>query len=80
MNIEEADMLESIRTCGEHIFHFHVADSNRMYPGAGHLDFKAILSALEGTGYKGWISRGSSYPNRMRKPLQNAVMIILNKS
>ena len=40
MNIEEADMLESIRTCGEHIFHFHVADSNRLYPGAGHLDFQ----------------------------------------
>jgi sugar phosphate isomerase/epimerase len=56
MNIEEADMLESIKTCGEHIFHFHVADSNRKYPGGGHLDFKAILSALESIGYGGWIS------------------------
>jgi 5-keto-L-gluconate epimerase len=33
-----------------------VADSNRMYPGAGHLDFRSILSALEGTGYTGWVS------------------------
>jgi sugar phosphate isomerase/epimerase len=56
MNIEEADILESIRACRERIFHFHVADSNRMYPGGGHLDFKAILSALEGTGYQGYIS------------------------
>jgi len=56
MNIEEADMLESIKACGEHIFHFHVADSNRKYPGGGELDFKAILLALEETGYKGWVS------------------------
>jgi sugar phosphate isomerase/epimerase len=56
MNIEEADMLESIRTCGERIFHFHVADSNRLYPGGGHLDFKEILESLDGTGYKGYVS------------------------
>jgi 5-keto-L-gluconate epimerase len=56
MNIEEADMLESIKACGEHIFHFHVADSNRKYPGAGHLGFNSILSKLEAIGYKGWIS------------------------
>jgi sugar phosphate isomerase/epimerase len=56
MNIEEADMLASIKTCGSRIFHFHVADSNRKYPGGGELDFKATLSALEETGYKGWVS------------------------
>jgi sugar phosphate isomerase/epimerase len=37
-------------------FHFHVADSNRWYPGAGHLDFKAILDTLEATGYRGFVS------------------------
>jgi sugar phosphate isomerase/epimerase len=56
MNIEEPDMLLSIRDCGEHIFHFHVADSNRWYPGAGHLDFTAIHETLNASGYKGWIS------------------------
>jgi sugar phosphate isomerase/epimerase len=56
MNIEEADIEASIRLCGERIFHFHVADSNRWYPGAGHLDFKSILGALYATGYSGWIS------------------------
>ena len=56
MNIEETDITKSIQACGSHIFHFHVADSNRMYPGAGNLDFKAILSALEATGYQGWVS------------------------
>jgi sugar phosphate isomerase/epimerase len=56
MNIEEADIHASIHRCDEHIFHFHVADSNRLYPGAGHLDFKSILHSLFATGYSGWIS------------------------
>jgi sugar phosphate isomerase/epimerase len=56
MNIEEAVMEESIRKCSEHIFHFHVADSNRKYPHAGHLDFGSILNALYSTGYQGWVS------------------------
>jgi sugar phosphate isomerase/epimerase len=56
MNIEEANILHSIRKCGAHILHFHVADSNRWYPGAGHLDFKSILNTLADTGYPGWVS------------------------
>jgi sugar phosphate isomerase/epimerase len=56
MNIEEADIETSIQTCGDHIFHFHVADSNRWHPGAGHLDFKSILKTLEDSGYRGWVS------------------------
>jgi len=56
MNIEEPVIEDSIRACGEHIFHFHVADSNRWYPGAGHLDFASILDALFETGYQGFVS------------------------
>ena len=56
MNIEEPVIEESIRACGDRIFHFHVADSNRWYPGAGHLDFKSILGALYATGYRGYVS------------------------
>ena len=56
MNIEEPIIEDSIRHCGKHIFHFHVADSNRWHPGAGHLDFKSILSTLAATGYAGWVS------------------------
>ena len=56
MNIEEAVIEDSIQACGDRIFHFHIADSNRWYPGAGHLDFGAILSSLLGTGYQGYVS------------------------
>jgi len=56
MNIEEPSIEGSIQACGQHILHFHVADSNRWAPGAGHLDFGSILAALRATGYDGWIS------------------------
>jgi sugar phosphate isomerase/epimerase len=56
MNIEEANIENSIIRAGKQIFHFHVADSNRWHPGAGHLDFGSILGALQSTGYTGWIS------------------------
>jgi sugar phosphate isomerase/epimerase len=56
MNIEEASIEESIRVGGDRIFHFHVADSNRWYPGAGHLDFSSILEVLDTTGYRGFVS------------------------
>jgi sugar phosphate isomerase/epimerase len=56
MNIEEPSIEASIRDCGERIFHFHVADSNRWHPGAGHLDFRSILAALRATGYDGYVS------------------------
>jgi sugar phosphate isomerase/epimerase len=56
MNIEEPGIEASIRTCGDRIFHVHVADSNRWHPGAGHLDFRSILGTLRSVGYAGWIS------------------------
>jgi sugar phosphate isomerase/epimerase len=56
MNIEERVIEDSIRACGDRIFHFHVADSNRWYPGGGHLDFESILQTLDRTGYRGFVS------------------------
>lgn len=56
MNIEEAVIEHSIRAAGDRTFHFHVADSNRWHPGAGHLDFASMLTALYDTGYAGYVS------------------------
>jgi len=56
MNIEEPKIEKSIEICGDRLFHFHVADSNRWYPGAGHLDFESILNKLSTTRYTGFIS------------------------
>ena len=56
MNLEEPGIEDSIRACGDRVFHFHVADSNRWYPGAGHLDFASILGTLAESGYEGFVS------------------------
>jgi sugar phosphate isomerase/epimerase len=56
MNMEETNVEASILKAGKHIYHFHLADSNRWYPGAGNIDFKSVLGALQKTGYAGYIS------------------------
>jgi len=56
MNIEERHMAGAIRAAGEHVFHFHVADSNRWYPGDGHIDFRHLLAVLDEIGYTGYVS------------------------
>jgi len=56
MNIEEVSITESIRAAKDSLFHFHVADSNRWYPGAGHVDFRAVLETLKEIGYSGFVS------------------------
>ncbi len=56
MNIEEPDMVRSIKQAGSKIGHVHVADSNRWAPGFGHIDFVAIKKALDEVGYNGYIS------------------------
>jgi sugar phosphate isomerase/epimerase len=55
MNIEEADIAESIRAAGPHIVHVHVADSQRLQPGKGHLDFRPGFAALKEAGYEGYL-------------------------
>jgi len=56
MNIEEADIGDVIRKYGRYIGHVHFADSNRRYPGAGHIDFGMVINALKDIGYGGYIA------------------------
>jgi sugar phosphate isomerase/epimerase len=53
MNIEEADIPASIRANAPHVVYVHVADSNRLQPGRGHLDFRPGFRALKEIGYDG---------------------------
>ncbi len=53
MNMEDDDLLGSIRKAGSRLVDFHVADSNRMAAGMGALDWKAIVETLRGVGYDG---------------------------
>ncbi len=56
MNIEEPSITASIRAAKERLFHVHIADSNRWYPGAGHIDFRRIVDTLDQVGYRGFLS------------------------
>ncbi|MGC4996748.1 sugar phosphate isomerase/epimerase family protein [Streptomyces sp. DT195] len=53
MNIEESDPSAAILAHAEYIGHAQVSDSNRLQPGAGHLDWPAWLGALHTIGYDG---------------------------
>jgi D-psicose/D-tagatose/L-ribulose 3-epimerase len=53
MNIEEDDVVDSVRAHAAQIAHVHLADSNRREPGRGHTDFAGVLAALDETGYVG---------------------------
>ena len=56
LNIEEADMLASIRNAGAQLIDFHIADNNRMPPGQGAIDFKAVIGTLRSIGYNGAVT------------------------
>jgi sugar phosphate isomerase/epimerase len=51
MNIEEADPLKALEAAAPWIRHVQLSDSNRLEPGAGHVDWSAVLDALWAIGY-----------------------------
>src|SRR3954467_12314625 len=53
MNIEEKDQGKSIRKVGKLLGHFHACGTDRGTPGNDHIDWKPIVAALKGIGYKG---------------------------
>jgi sugar phosphate isomerase/epimerase len=56
MNIEDVSIEEGLRLAGNRLWHVHVADSNRRYPGCGHLNFDSIFATLKDMGYHGYLS------------------------
>ena len=56
MNIEEDDLAAAILAAGPRIAHVHVDDTNRLQPGAGHMDFASVFDALRAVGYDDWLT------------------------
>jgi sugar phosphate isomerase/epimerase len=56
MNIEERNISEALEKNIRHIKYVHFADSNRLAPGEGHVDFAPILETLRKVGYDDYIS------------------------
>lgn len=53
MNIEERSITEAIRRAAGRIAHVQVSANDRGAPGADHLDWPGITSALDAAGYRG---------------------------
>jgi sugar phosphate isomerase/epimerase len=56
MNIEEDEPAAALRAALPYIGHMQVSDSNRLQPGAGHLDWPAVLGVLADDGYDGYLA------------------------
>lgn len=65
-NIEEDSLTDVVPTTIAQINHVHISENNRGVPGAGHIDFPAVFSALKRAGYDGWMTIeafGSALPD-----------------
>lgn len=48
MNIEEVSIADSVANAGAYVGALHCADSNRLAPGMGHIDFHPVIKAAKG--------------------------------
>jgi D-psicose/D-tagatose/L-ribulose 3-epimerase len=63
LNIEESDPAAAIRAAGSRIAHVQVCANDRGAPGADHLDWPALLTALADAGYRGSLCIESFTPD-----------------
>ena len=56
MNIEDVGIGRTLARFGAYIKYVHFADSNRLAPGQGHIDFDEVMDGLYAASYNGWIS------------------------
>ena len=75
LNIEEANLVEAIRSTRERLVDFHVADNNRMACGMGALDWPLIVNTLKEIGYDGALTVEFVAPldRTPANPYENAV-------
>ncbi len=56
MNIEDDNIKDSLIRNGKWVRYIHFADSNRLAPGLGHIDFQEIFDGLKQIDFNGWAS------------------------
>lgn len=76
MNIEEASIPDAIRRGGKWIKHIHLADSNRLLPGWGHIDFRSGFIALKEIGYTNFMALECSVPGDPNETLPRAAQYL----
>lgn len=56
MNIEEADPAAALQDVAAYLGHVQASDSNRLEPGAGHVDWALFGATLQSIGYAGSVA------------------------
>ena len=56
MNIEQVNLTTALREAGDKLGYIHFADSNRLAPGQGHIDFVEVVHTLISIGYSGFLT------------------------
>jgi len=54
-NIEEPNIADAVTSLGTHLKHIHASENDRGLLGKGHVDFPAIIAALQKNGYDGYL-------------------------
>ncbi len=63
MNIEENSFQEAFSAAGSRMFHLHLSENQRGFPGGGLLDWKMIIQSAKDADYKGpWVIESYVYP------------------
>ncbi|MCM8818328.1 MAG: sugar phosphate isomerase/epimerase [Candidatus Omnitrophica bacterium] len=78
MNIEEANISESIEKAGKWITHIHLADSNRVLPGMGHTDFENGFKALKKINFKNYMILECGIPEPKIENLKKSFKFMKN--
>jgi sugar phosphate isomerase/epimerase len=73
MNIEEDDPGETIKQADDYLAHVHLADSNRVQPGAGHTNFARAFEALRSVGFEGYMAMECGIRGDAREVLPEVV-------
>jgi len=53
--MEKDPLGETIRKAGKRLGYVHLADSDRLVPGRGQIDFQEVINALKEINYKGYV-------------------------
>jgi sugar phosphate isomerase/epimerase len=76
MDIEEVTFDDAWHDVADRLGHVQVSDSNRLEPGAGHLDWDRLLSGLAARGYDGWLAWECRLSGEPRPALQRSVEFV----
>ncbi|MBS7634552.1 sugar phosphate isomerase/epimerase [Candidatus Bathyarchaeota archaeon] len=78
MNIEEESIERSLKEAREFLGYIHLADSNRLPPGTGHIDFQKAFKALKTIGYDGWLTFECEAKGDVEKDMKDARYFLKN--